>query len=472
MNKVWFRIVAGLISLGAWPGAALAEIRLVPDHPANRLAAVEVKGFAEEVLTLQAARPTEARLVIRADAPLELEKVEGGEARLRAGWDGTLGYSLYALEVKTVQGGPVVIRLHGVAAPTAPIPTSPSETAAVLDAFGRRGSRFPGDPQAFARWQQEYRGKLAGWLMGGSHPERVPLEARVISEEDREKFVLRRVRYRSLADRESSLLLAIPKGVARAPLLVALHGHEATWGEADAKAFEIGHADDFCAYFAKRGWAVLQPATMDHALQKPTWTLQGQWTWDAMVAIDYACTIEAIDRERVAVCGLSTGAHLAMNVLALDDRVRAGVVGCVLTTWHHYRQRFRIPPHCDCGIGAQLGPLLEACDWAALAAPKPVQFQHGRQDACFCPGADPARLDLKWNTGVMPQAEYDGLFAEIQRAYALAGKPEGAVTVYHDAGHRVDNEAAYEWLRRCIARNPADSRSVGTGSKREWSKGP
>ena len=263
-------------------------------------------------------------------------------------------------------------------------------------------------------------------------------------------FTLRRVQYRSQSDRTNTLLLSLPKKVATAPLLLALHGHEGPWGEADPKAFQPGHADDFCAYFAERGWAVLQPATMNHTLQHPGWTLQGEWTWDAIVALDYAATVPEVDMSRVAVCGLSTGGHLAMNVLALDDRVKAGVVGCVLSTWNHYHRRFRIPPHCDCGIGMQLGPHLELCDWAALAAPKPVQFQHGRQDACFCPGADPENLDLKWNTGVMPAAEYDGIFAEVRRAYALSGKPDSAITSIHDAGHRVDNEAAFRWLSMAL----------------------
>jgi hypothetical protein len=274
----------------------------------------------------------------------------------------------------------------------------------------------------------------------------VPLDARTVGCEDSPKFTLRRVEYRCQADRKNTLLLAIPMTVAKAPLLLALHGHEGPWGEADPKAFRMGHADDFCAYFAERGWAVLQPATMSHTLQHPGWTLQGEWTWDAMRALDYAAAIPEVDMNRVAVCGLSTGAHLAMNVLALDDRVKAGVVGCVLTTWNHCRRRFRIPPHCDCGIGAQLGPHLEPCDWAALAAPKPVQFQHGRQDACFCPGADAKLLDLKWNTGVMPIAEYDAMLVEVRRAYALAKRPEAVTTTLHNAGHRVDNEAAFRWL--------------------------
>jgi len=57
------------------------------------------------------------------------------------------------------------------------------------------------------------------------------------------------------SDRTNTLLLSLPKKVATAPLLLALHGHEGPWGEADPKAFQPGHADNFCAYFAERGWA-------------------------------------------------------------------------------------------------------------------------------------------------------------------------------------------------------------------------
>jgi hypothetical protein len=135
-----------------------------------------------------------------------------------------------------------------------------------------------------------------------------------------------------------------------------------------------------------------------------------------------------------------------MNLLALDDRVKTGVVGCILSSWHHYRERMRIPPHCDCGILSQLGDFLEQCDWAALSAPKPVQFQHGRKDASFCPGADPALLNAGWNTSIMPEKEFTAVFDEVKKAYQLTGGSENVKLYIHDDGHRINNEAAYEFL--------------------------
>ena len=280
--------------------------------------------------------------------------------------------------------------------------------------------------------------------MGGGLPRRIALQTEALGIERFPKFTLRRIRYRSQRDRTSTLLLAQPRRAGRVPLLVALHGHEATWGEADAGAFRAGHADDFCAYFAERGWAVLQPATMNHTRQRVDWTLQGEWTWDAMRALDYALTQPGIDRSRVAVCGLSTGGHLALNLLALDDRVQAGIVGCVVSTWHHYECRMRFPPHCDCGIAAQLGGRLEQCDWLALAAPKPVQVQHGTQDSGFGPGVAAAKLDLTWNNSVMPREEFATTWAEATRAYQR--RPDALRLHIHGGGHQVDAAAAFRFL--------------------------
>jgi dienelactone hydrolase len=413
------------------------------EHPAFRLDGCSVECISDDRLSFEVKRSGHSMVVLQASAPLKIAEQTGVIGKLSPGWDGTLGYSLYALEVETGVIGRGEIRLAVV-----PVPSGADQSP--ID-FNSRNSRFPGTRTAFETWQKEWRKKLMKRLMNGEIPKRVPISAEVISNENRRSFKLRRVSYRSQPDRKNELLMALPLNISGAvPLLIALHGHEATWGKADTAAFTQGHADDFCAYFASRGWAVLQPATMDHTLQHNGWTLQGEWTWDAMVALDYATALPEVDAQRVVVCGLSTGGHLAMNLLALDERVNAGVVGCVLSTWNHYIMRMRIPPHCDCGILSQLGNWLEQCDWAALAVPKPVQFQHGRSDAGFCPGADPALLNQSWNTSVMPEEEFDSMFAEVRRAYRQVDAEEHVELFIHKGGHQVNNEAAYKFLESAL----------------------
>ena len=412
---------------------------LQPNHFAYKLDGCKVTTFGANTLSFEFSKPGRSLLILKTSKVLTIKNQSGMTARLLPGWDGTLGYSLYALEVESVATGFGQVHID-----VSPTPTGGGQTRAEYNA---RSSRFPETSASFIKWQREMRDKLIIRLMNGAFPARVPPEIEVISTEDHQSFTLRKIRYKTQPDRFNTLLLSIPKTVSGpVPLLLALHGHEAKWGEADSGAFAYGHADDFCAYFAERGWAVVQPATMNHLLQHTGWTLQGEWTWDAMVALDYATTLPQIDTQRISVVGLSTGAHLAMNMLALDSRVRTGVVGCILSTWNHYRRRILFPPGCDCGILSQLGDWLEQCDWAALAVPKPVQFQHGRKDAMFCPGADPALLQTEWSTAVMPKEEFDAAYNEVKRAYRLAGAVQQVQLHIHNDVHKVDNEAAYLFL--------------------------
>ena len=105
-----------------------------------------------------------------------------------------------------------------------------------------------------------------------------------------------------------------------------------------------------------------------------------------------------------------------------------------------------IPPHCDCGVSALLSGWLDQADWLALAAPRPVQLQHGRRDVCFAPDADPARLDPAWNRAVMPGAEFAAEVARARLAWAANGRDAALVYHEHDGAHGVDEPAAVAWL--------------------------
>ncbi|MBI4027417.1 MAG: acetylxylan esterase [Verrucomicrobia bacterium] len=269
---------------------------------------------------------------------------------------------------------------------------------------------------------------------------------------ERDHFYIERMLYTSRPGRTVDALLALPREARNkpVPVILALHGHEATWGQAALEAFDLGHADDFCHYFASNGFAVLETPTMDHRLQNENWTLYGEWVWDAIAGLNAITERPEIDRTRVGVIGLSTGALLAELVAALDKRPCGAVIAGIFSTRNHFRRRIRIPPHCDCGFSKCLAPHIEQCDVAALAVPKTMQIQHGKQDHCFCPGADPSHLKLDWNTGVMPPEEFDAAVEEVKRAYKIAGATDRFSTHIHPGGHAVDNVAALEWISKAV----------------------
>jgi hypothetical protein len=309
------------------------------------------------------------------------------------------------------------------------------------------------DAKAAAAWQEGLRQGLWGWLMGGKQPKRRPLAPELVRLEQRDKFDLWQVTYRTRADRTNKALLAVPHGTRRAPALLALHGHEAMWGEADIGAFAPGHPDDFCGYFAERGYVVMQPATMNHALQNPQWTLQGEWTWDALRGLDYLLSRPDVEPGRVSVIGLSTGAMLAIECAALDTRLKACVAGGFFTTWNHIRTRLKIPPHCDCGITDQISDRITITDLCGLVAPRSLMIMLGREDTEFFPGADPSKLDPKWQTAVMVPEEFEDALAALKRIYAVVGTPDRLVYHVHPGGHSIDNEAAYRFVEERVGGN-------------------
>ena len=402
----------------------ISTVALVPDHPKHR--AVAACWDAESGTISREASDGEALIVLRAMCPLAL----AGPGELRPGWDGSLGYAHYGLHLPA---GVATTRLRLAEPVTFEQPRHDPAPLAVSDVTA---------------WQGRRRGELARRLMGAGCNEDAPLRTQHEGEQTVDGLLVERWSCETRPGRRCVFLLARPRGPTRR-LLLAVHGHEAPWGEADPLAFAAGHNDSFCRAFVEAGWAVVQPATMDHGLYGAGWTLLGSWSWDARRCLAAAAEVLGNDPD-CAVCGLSVGGQIALTALVLDPRLRAGVCAGSFSTWRHYHERMLIPPHCDCGVSALLSGWLDQADWLALAAPRPVQLQHGRRDVCFAPDADPARLDPAWNRAVMPGAEFAAEVARARLAWAANGR-DGALAYHeHDGAHGVDEPAAVAWLEAAL----------------------
>jgi len=100
---------------------------------------------------------------------------------------------------------------------------------------------------------------------------------------------------------------------------------------------------------------------------------------DDLMALDYLCSRPEVDTARVGVTGISMGATRTWWVMALDERLKAGVAVCCLTRYQDSSPA-RTKHH---GIYYFVPGMLNHFDTeavVALAAPRPLLFQSGETD--------------------------------------------------------------------------------------------
>lgn len=119
------------------------------------------------------------------------------------------------------------------------------------------------------------------------------------------------------------------------------------------------------------------------ASKKELWFGRSLWAMmvrDDLMALDYLFTRPEVDKQRVAVTGISMGATRSWWLMALDERIKTGVaVGC-LTRYQDLIAEEKLKAH---GIYYFVPGLLTHFDTEAiisLIAPRPILFMTGDED--------------------------------------------------------------------------------------------
>ncbi|MCS6862673.1 MAG: acetylxylan esterase, partial [Abditibacteriales bacterium] len=239
--------------------------------------------------------------------------------------------------------------------------------------------------------------------------------------------LLQEVTLQTLPDRRVHAWLALPRNVSsKVPAVLALHGHGGT-GEQVVRGQSLywyGKA------LAERGYAVIAPDIGSHDLQHQDWTLMGERTWDALVCLDYLCSLPQVNKERVGVAGLSLGGETTMYVAALDERLKVAVSSGWLTTVENMKNG-----HCPCWNFPGLEEHFDFSDIFALVAPRALVLENGKQEVA--PGGFPvdiARAALK----------------EIQAAYKIFNAEDQVLLDVHDGGHVFHGKVSLEWIDRVL----------------------
>jgi dipeptidyl aminopeptidase/acylaminoacyl peptidase len=288
--------------------------------------------------------------------------------------------------------------------------------------------------------------------MLGPEPASVPLDVETTETVDCGSYRRERIVFDTETTMSVPAYLLVPHDRAEpGPAVLAIHGH------GPGKARICGLLDEahdegapYAHELATQGYVVLAPDLRgfgERADWMPDDKYHCDWDlvcasmagvvphqrnlWDLQRALDVLAAHPLVDAQRMGAAGLSYGATCTLFLAAIDERVRAAVVTCYLSSW---RSAHTVPFNM-CGsqiLPGQIGAL-EHLDIAALIAPRALLAENGTEDFIF------------------PVAAARETVAALRRVYAQLGAPDDALV--HDVfagGHMWHGTETPAFLERWL----------------------
>ncbi len=285
----------------------------------------------------------------------------------------------------------------------------------------------------------------------GDLPERArPIQARMVAEERRERYVLEKL----VLDLNG--LEAVPAhlvrpigGTGRWPAVLYNHAHGGELGKDELlRGRDALQAPPYAEELTARGYAALcidhwasgerRGRTESEIFKQMLWQGQVMWgmmVYDSLRALDYLAGRPDVDPGRLGTLGLSMGSTMAWWVAALDTRVKVCVDLCCLTDCQALIDARGLDGH---GLYYYVPGLLKRFTTAsinALIAPR-------------------AHLSLAGNYDLhTPPAGLDRIDAELKGVYQAEGAAEAWRLLRYDCGHLETAAMRAEvmaWLERWL----------------------
>jgi dienelactone hydrolase len=280
---------------------------------------------------------------------------------------------------------------------------------------------------------------------------------------ENERYTRSKIRYLVGDVEEIRAHLFVPAGIAnKTPAILALHQMNGLFGKDEAAG--LGGCPDF-AYgeeLARRGYVVLAPdfLTMGERIfpgkesvdslpfyeKYPGWSMVGKDIEDSMAAVDVLLTFDFVDPARIGAIGHSHGGFNTILVLAMDDRVAAGVSNCGMSVisveekcleWSSDDEYIYFPKLRKYLLEKKDLPF-DLNEVAALIAPKP-----------WC------NISAYYDRTMGNQEFLAGVGVQLNQVYKLYGRQNHFCFIMHGNDHSFPEYArslAYEWLDRFLRR--------------------
>jgi dienelactone hydrolase len=301
-------------------------------------------------------------------------------------------------------------------------------------------------------WRRQFQAALRGRL--GPYPPKTDLRLELGPPEEVEGCVRRHALFDPDPFSTVAAWLLEPAdsapGLERRPAVLYAHGH----GPGKDTAVGVGEADyQHCMALrlCQAGYVVLAPDWRGFGERKDRreWVRDGRdgcnvgylamgyfgyqmlglSLHDAQVCLDLLQEHPGVDPDRLGMIGCSFGGTMTSYTAALDERVRAAIPVCYLSTIFSALTEQNVN---TCGIQYSPGLLTDGDIPAVLGliAPRPQMVQIATRDDCFLyPDAAQA-------------AEY------LAAIYTAAGARDALELHFFDGGHEIDVEAALQFFRR------------------------
>ncbi len=292
------------------------------------------------------------------------------------------------------------------------IPESASFAQMRQQRYSRRSSA-----QA-VQWQKELRRELFGLLqlqdlLNGRAQS--ALNPQIMSTRDSSAFQMVELTIQSTTGRRIPLLLTKPRGGdGPFPAVVCVHGHGGNrWIVYDSATIYKGFANRLAAM----GYVTIAADVGQHQVFEPGRILMGERLWDLIRCVDYLCTLDFVDDQRIGCAGLSLGGEMTMWLGAMDERIQATVSAGFLTKMDQMEKN-----HCPCWKFAGLRERVDYADIYSLIAPRALMCQNGLKEP-----------EQDFTVALARQA-----MDEIQLIYQDLEQPQAAVLQVHPGAHEID----------------------------------
>jgi dienelactone hydrolase len=263
----------------------------------------------------------------------------------------------------------------------------------------------PASPEDWNVQRREIRAEL--WKLLGRLPPRPKLpKVEVLSRQDRGDYTVEKFQFDNEAGSIVPGYLLLPKQIAgKLPAILYCHWHAGEYDLGKEELFQSKHTPEPPGpALARRGYVVVaidatgfgernghgpdganeKNYTAEETASKfDLWVGRSFWGMllrDDLMALDYLASRPEVDTDRIGVTGMSMGATRTWWLMALDERIKAGVAIACLTRYQNMIEHGSIHEH---DIGYFVPGMLNHFDSeavVALIAPRPILFQTGDKD--------------------------------------------------------------------------------------------